>query len=664
MKILATIWFSLIVAFGYSQCNQYFIYESFSTALPTQKGTWINTSVLYGTTSSIARTGANYLTFNALNDAIRLPQSSNPGILTFYYRRSSTSTGTPKFSVETSPNGTTWTERLAVTSFSTTYTLASVDLGALGLTNVHIRIIDKRASGTAERYIDDLGLTSTVSSENTLIPFLSSCSSTLNSSFTYSICDDTGPQGTALGGYTNNVSRTLTFTPSDNTKKLKLTFSHLDLETSYDYLYVYDGANTSATLLATLNGTTTPADITATNSSGQLTLLWTSDVSNVGAWGGFLATVTSVSPPVPSCISSPTIPTDGATNVSLETQLAWSSAANASTYDVYFGTTLPSTPTTNTSSTSYLPGILQANTTYYWKIVPKNSSGISPSGCATWSFTTLTPPSNDNPSGAIQLTIGTVVNYVTYTNLYSSNTTTESTPSCASYTGEDVWFKVVVPQYINSLDFDAQTGDITDAGMSLYRGTIGSLIEIQCDDDNSANGLMPFISRTDFTQYETIYIRVWEYGGGTTGTFKISVTTPQALPVELLYFNGTTYPTFNNLKWATASEHNSSHFDLERSTDGIDWRVVGTKTAAVNSNIQLNYSYLDAINQFTIHYYRLVQYDIDGKFKIYGPIAIDNSNGFKRVVKYINLLGQEIGPEYKGIVFEIYEDGSSKKTIR
>ena len=135
------------------------------------------------------------------------------------------------------------------------------------------------------------------------------------------------------------------------------------------------------------------------------------------------------------------------------------------------------------------------------------------------------------------------------------------------------------------------------------------------------------------------------------------------LPVELLYFDGVKYPTFNMLKWSTASEHNSSYFDVERSIDGIEWRVIGTKTAAVNSNTQLNYSYLDAINQFTIHYYRLVQYDIDGKFEIYGPIALDNSND-KQVVKYINLAGQEVGPETKGIVFEIYNDGTSKKTIR
>ena len=119
------------------------------------------------------------------------------------------------------------------------------------------------------------------------------------------------------------------------------------------------------------------------------------------------------------------------------------------------------------------------------------------------------------------------------------------------------------------------------------------------------------------------------------------------------------------LKWSTASEHNSSYFDIERSIDGIEWGIVGTKQAAVNSNTQINYSYLDAINQFKIHYYKLVQYDIDGQFKVYGPIAIDNSNGFKKVVKYINLMGQEVNPDNtKGLIIEIYDDGSIRKMIR
>jgi hypothetical protein len=64
-----------------------------------------------------------------------------------------------------------------------------------------------------------------------------------------------------------------------------------------------------------------------------------------------------------------------------------------------------------------------------------------------------------------------------------------------------------------------------------------------------------------------------------------------------------------------------------------------------------------------MYYYRLNQVDIDGKSKIYGPIAIQGISE-KRVVKYINLAGQEVPASTTGILFEIYEDGTSKKIIR
>lgn len=659
MKSITTILFILIIYLGYSQCSTYQIYESFTSTLPTQGGTWTANSMIAVTTP--VRTGTHAIGFNGAGDWIRIPQIANPGVLTFWYRRSANTTAWT-LNIQTSPDGTTWTTRGSITTVTATYQQYTLNIGALGLTNVFIRLIDARGSGAHERYVEDLALTSTTTSVNTLLPIIGACSQTLNSSLTYSLSDDGGPAGPISTGYGNSVDRTITLIPSDNTKKLQLNFSQLDLEISYDYLYIYDGANTSATLLATLNGTTLPSAISATNSTGQLTIRFTSDISNVGTWGGFLATITSVTLPTPSCISSPTSPTDGSINQSLTTTLTWPTATYATSYDIYFGTTLPGTPTANTTSTTYDPGTLLAGTTYYWKIIPKNSVG-APTGCATWSFTTLTPPINDNPSGAIELTVGTVVSYLTYTNLYSTNTTTESTPSCASYTGEDVWFKVIVPQYVTSLDFDTQTGDITDGGMAIYRGTPGSLVEIQCDDDSSPNGLMSFISRTDFTQYETIYIRVWEYGGGTTGTFGISITTPQALPVELLYFDGVEYPLWNTLKWSTASEQNSSHFIIEKSTDGGNWREIANKTAAGNSNEKLNYSHSDNIDQHAIHYYRLVQYDIDGQFKIYGPIALDNRAKEKKIIKYVNLMGQEVEKNTKGIVIEIYEDGTTSKII-
>lgn len=548
------------------QCNQYQIYESFTSTLPTQGGTWTANSMIAVTTP--VRTGTHAIGFNGTGDWIRTPQIATPGVLSFWYRRSANATAWT-LNVQTSPNGTTWTTRGTITSVTATYQQYTLNIGALGLTNVFIRLIDARASGAHERYIEDLAITSTTASTNLLLPILGACSQTLTSSLTYNLTDDGGPAGPTSTGYGNNIDRVVTLTPSDNTKKLKLAFTQMDLESTYDFLYIYDGASTSATLLATLDGSTLPSNIIASNSAGQLTLRWTTDVSNVGTWGGFAASVTSIDLPI-----------------------------------------------------------------------------------------------NDNPSGAIQLTIGNTVSYTTYTNVNSTNTLTESTPSCAAYIGEDVWFKVTVPQYINSLDFDTQVGDIIDGGMAIYRGTIGALVEIQCDDDSSPNGAMSFISRSDFIEYETIYIRIWEYNGGTTGTFGISITSPQPLPVELLYFEGEENSTFNYLKWATASEQNSFYFDIEKSIDGETWRSIGQQQSAGNSTEKITYSHLDNIDQFVLHYYRLVQYDIDGQSKVYGPIILNNEIKEKKIIKYVNSLGQEVIDEVKGIVFEVYEDGSTKKVIR
>ena len=285
--------------------------------------------------------------------------------------------------------------------------------------------------------------------------------------------------------------------------------------------------------------------------------------------------------------------------------------------------------------------------------VPINSACIPPSA-----------PDNDDPSGAIELTVNDAGGYRTYSNAFSTGTATEVAPSCASYTGEDIWFKVVVPTGINVLDIDTQTGDITDGGMTIYRGTPGSLTEIECDDDDALDGLMPWIYREDFIPGETIYIRVWEYGGGTTGTFNIFVSTPQALPVELTQFEATEYPHWNVVKWTTASEQNSDYFSLERSEDGLNWREIATKEAAGNSNEDIRYSYID-YSLSPLVYYRLKQVDIDGKVEIYGPIVIHRNQEFKRVVKYINLAGQEVNPSTtKGVIIEIYDDGTMRKMIK
>jgi len=138
------------------------------------------------------------------------------------------------------------------------------------------------------------------------------------------------------------------------------------------------------------------------------------------------------------------------------------------------------------------------------------------------------PPSNDDCSGAIPLNSFTNCTYVPYTNESATASTGVANPGCASYAGGDVWFSYVVNS-TGEVTIDTNTGDITDGGMAVYSGTCGSLTLIECDDDDSANGLMPAIVLTGRTPGETLYIRVWEYGNNNNGVFSICLTSP--LPV-------------------------------------------------------------------------------------------------------------------------------------
>jgi hypothetical protein len=137
------------------------------------------------------------------------------------------------------------------------------------------------------------------------------------------------------------------------------------------------------------------------------------------------------------------------------------------------------------------------------------------------------------------------------------------------------------------------------------------------------------------------------------------------LPVELLYFEGYYYNSLNRLKWSTASEQNSHYFDIEHSVDGELWNSVGLIAAAGNSNQKINYEYSVMIENFTINYYRLKQIDFNGDYKYYGPISVNNTKKEKKILKYVNILGQEVNYDSTGgVIFVVYDDGTSVKTIR
>jgi len=94
------------------------------------------------------------------------------------------------------------------------------------------------------------------------------------------------------GSYSNSTSGTLTIYPSTTGNAVKLQFSEFNTESSCDILYVYNGTSTSAALLGSYSGSSIPADITATNLSGALTLRFTTDGSVTST--GFVAQATCI----------------------------------------------------------------------------------------------------------------------------------------------------------------------------------------------------------------------------------------------------------------------------------------------------------------------------------------------------------------------------------
>lgn len=87
-----------------------------------------------------------------------------------------------------------------------------------------------------------------------------------------------------------------------------------------------------------------------------------------------------------------------------------------------------------------------------------------------------------------------------------------------------------------------------------------------------------------------------------------------ALPVEMVYVKAEGKDNSSILvSWATALEINNSGFEVQRSTDGINFNTIGWVAGNGNSTSTIQYSYSDRdVTANTVYYYQLRQVDNDG----------------------------------------------------
>ncbi|WP_187774966.1 beta strand repeat-containing protein [Pedobacter sp. BS3] len=89
-------------------------------------------------------------------------------------------------------------------------------------------------------------------------------------------------------------------------------------------------------------------------------------------------------------------------------------------------------------------------------------------------------------------------------------------------------------------------------------------------------------------------------------------STDNVLPVNLISFEAVAKTQGAMLTWVTASENNNLHFEIEKSSDGVNFTTIGIVPAQGAGN----YTYTDGTLS-GLAYYRLVQVDINGKRTVY-----------------------------------------------
>lgn len=135
-----------------------------------------------------------------------------------------------------------------------------------------------------------------------------------------------------------------------------------------------------------------------------------------------------------------------------------------------------------------------------------------------------------------------------------------------------------------------------------------------------------------FSNYSSAYTNVPIAFSGTANIDCI----PLSMEVQSLV--ATEYPGYNELNWNTVAEINCSHYELLRSTDGMNYTSIGTVEASGTTMEASSYRFEDYSPEMGLNYYRVNQVKFDGT-TVPSNIAMANheiSRSFQVISTYPN----------------------------
>ncbi|MBI5021888.1 MAG: CehA/McbA family metallohydrolase [Ignavibacteriales bacterium] len=197
--------------------------------------------------------------------------------------------------------------------------------------------------------------------------------------------------------------------------RIKVTDPDIESISKIELRYGVPGSGTAPTVLSSvLNRDSLVLSQSQAAGTTHYYYVYVQEADGNEAWSAPMW-ITITTGPVPGSFNLLS-PSNSSVNQPLSGTLSWQTASGATSYDVYLATTNP--PATKVGAdlvtTSYNYSGLVNGTTYYWKVVAKNSNGSTDATASPWNFSTvLAPPSAFNlltPSnGSVNIpTSGTV----------------------------------------------------------------------------------------------------------------------------------------------------------------------------------------------------------------------------------------------------------------
>ena len=111
----------------------------------------------------------------------------------------------------------------------------------------------------------------------------------------------------------------------------------------------------------------------------------------------------------------------------------------------------------------------------------------------------------------------------------------------------------------------------------------------------------------------------WEIDQFTFG----SVDNSNSLPVSMETFTANKKGQQVEINWATSSEVNASHYEVQKSTNGTDFYAIESINAKGNTQSMSNYKSMDLNPKLGTNYYRIRQIDYDGMAALTNVVTVD-----------------------------------------